>query len=59
MFTSKDLETRFNVSAKTLRSDFEGLVSVGLMETVPLNKRLTGYTRSKNFELRLEEIKGN
>ena len=59
MFTSKDLETRFNVSAKTLRSDFEGLVSVGLMEIVPLNKRLTGYTRSKNFELRLEEIKGN
>ena len=59
MFTSKDLETRFNVSVKTIRSDLEGLVSVGLMETVPLNKRLTGYTRSKNFELRLEEIRGN
>lgn len=59
MFTSKELETRFNVSVKTIRSDLEGLVSVGLMETVPLNKRLTGYTRSKNFELRLEEIKGN
>ncbi|MCR4712985.1 MAG: Fic family protein [Treponemataceae bacterium] len=59
MFTSKDLETRFNVSVKTIRSDLEGLVSAGLMETVPLNKRLTGYTRSKNFELRLEEIKGN
>ena len=59
MFTSKDLETRFTVSVKTIRSDLEGLVSVGLMETVPLNKRLTGYTRSKNFEIRLEEIKGN
>ena len=59
MFTSKELETRFNVSVKTIRSDLEGLVSVGLMETVPLNKRLIGYTRSKNFELRLEEIKGN
>ena len=59
MFTSKELETRFNVSVKTIRSDLEGLVSVGLMETVPLNKRLTGYTRSMNFELRLEEIKGN
>ena len=59
MFTSKDLETRFNVSVKTIRSDLEGLVSVGLMETVPLNKRLTGYTRSKNFEMHLEEIKGN
>ena len=59
MFTSKDLETRFNVSVKTIRSDLEGLVSAGLMEPVPLNKRLTGYTRSKNFEFRLEEIKGN
>ncbi len=59
MFTSKALETRFNVSVKTIRSDLEGLVSAGLMEAVPLNKRLTGYTRSKNFELRLAEIKGN
>lgn len=59
MFTSKDLETRFNVSVKTLRSDLEGLVSVGLMESVAINKRLTGYTRSKNFENKLEEINGN
>ena len=59
VFTSKDLETRFNVSVKTIRSDLEGLVSVGLMETVPLNKRLTGYARSKNFEKRLREIRGN
>jgi DeoR/GlpR family transcriptional regulator of sugar metabolism len=59
MFTSKDLQTRFNVSVKTIRSDLEGLVSAGLMEPVSLNKRLTGYTRSKNFELRLEEIRGN
>ena len=59
MFTSKDLETRFNVSAKTLRSDLEGLVKAGLMETVAINKRLTGYARSKDFDLRLAEIKGN
>lgn len=59
IFTSKDLETRFNVSVKTLRSDLEGLVSAGLMEPVPINKRLTGYTRSKNFDSRLEEIRGN
>ena len=58
-FTSKDLETRFNVSVKTIRSDLEGLVELGLLTTVPLNKRLTAYTRAKNFEERLEEIKGN
>lgn len=59
MFTSKDLETRFNVSVKTLRSDLEELVKAGLMETVAINKRLTAYTRSKDFDLRLAEIKGN
>ena len=59
VYTSKELETRFNVSVKTIRTDLEGLVEKGLMETIALNKRLRGYTRSKNFELRLEEIKGN
>ena len=58
-FTSKDLETRFNVSVKTIRSDLEGLVGLGLLTTVPLNKRLTAYTRAKNFEERLREVKGN
>ena len=58
-FTSKDLETRFNVSVKTIRSDLEGLVELGLLSTVPLNKRLTAYTRAENFEERLREIKGN
>ncbi|SEQ49739.1 Fic family protein [Treponema bryantii] len=59
IFISKDLETRFNVSVKTIRSDLEGLVELGLLTTVPLNKRLTGYTRAENFEERLGEIRGN
>ncbi|MCR5218499.1 Fic family protein [Treponema sp.] len=59
MFTSRDLQTRFNVSVKTIRSDLEGLVSAGLMESIPLNKRLTAYTRSKTFDSRLKEIRGN
>ncbi len=59
IFTSKELETRFNVSVKTIRSDLESLVEKGLMETVALNKRLRGYTRSKVFEQRLADIKGN
>mgnify|MGYP004696023201 CR=1 FL=1 len=57
MFTSKDLETRFNVSVKTLRSDLEGLVNAGLVERVDINKRLKGYARSRNFEIVLEEIR--
>ena len=59
MFTSREMETRFNVSVKTARSDLEGLVEAGLLETVPINRRLKGYTRSRDFETRLEEIRGN
>lgn len=59
IYTSKDLLTRFNVSVKTLRSDLEGLVELGLMQIIPLNKRLNGYTKSKEFENKLGEIRGN
>lgn len=59
IFVSKDLEIRFNVSVKTLRSDLEALVATGLLEKIPLNKRLTGYARTKDFERKLEENKGN
>ena len=59
MFTSREMETRFNVSVKTARSDLEGLVEAGLLETVPINRRLKGYARSRDFETRLEEIRGN
>lgn len=59
IFISKELATRFSVSIKTIRSDLEGLVKLGLLITVPLNKRLTGYSKAENFEERLEVIKGN
>ena len=49
LFSSKELVTRFAVSVKTIRSDLETLVRKGLLEPVPLNKRLVGYARSKEF----------
>ena len=57
VFTSKDLETLFGVSVKTVRSDLEGLADAGLMERVALNRRLTGYTRSSNYEERVKELR--
>lgn len=56
---SKDLEYLFSVSVKTIRSDLNGLVGLKLLETVPINQRLTGYIRVKNFEDKLAEISGN
>lgn len=59
VFTSKDLERVLNVSVKTIRSDLEGLVEMGLLVRVPMNKRLVGYAKSGSFEVKLEEIRGN
>ena len=58
VFISKELERVMNVSVKTIRSDLEGLVQLGLLEKVPMNKRLFGYTKSESFESRLREIRG-
>lgn len=58
VFISKDLESMFSVSVKTIRSDLMGLVEIGLFEVVPINQRLMGYCRIKKFEEKLEEIKG-
>ena len=59
IFVSKDFETTFNVSVKTIRSDLEELVKMGILETVPMNRRLVGYARSKDFEFILMENRGN
>jgi len=59
VFISKELERVFNVSVKTIRSDLEGLVQLGLLDKVPINKRLSGYTKGSGFENRLREIRGN
>ena len=59
IFTSKDLEKYLDKTVKTIRSDLNHLVSLGLLDIVKINKRLRGYSRSKMFELKLEEIRGN
>ena len=56
---SKELERVLNVSVKTIRSDLEGLVSLGLLDRVPMNKRLIGYTKGSSFESKMKGIRGN
>lgn len=53
---SRELERTLNVSVKTVRSDLEGLTRLGLLDRVPLNKRLVGYTKSPAFESKLLEL---
>ena len=59
IFICKDLETELGVSVKTIRADLEGLVKKDLLKTIPLNKRLTGYIRTDDFEDKLKEFSGN
>ncbi|MBO7175696.1 MAG: Fic family protein, partial [Spirochaetaceae bacterium] len=40
IFISKDLQIELGVSVKTIRSDLEGLVKIGLLKALPMNKRL-------------------
>lgn len=37
----------------------EGLVKIGLLKVLPMNKRLIGYIRTDDFESKLGKIKEN
>ncbi len=58
IFIAKELTSLFNVSVKTARSDLQGLVSLGFMQEININKRQIGYIKSDDFESRIEEVKG-
>lgn len=55
-FTVNEMMLRFNVSEKTARNDLRGLVSLGLMDEKPLNKRKSGFSRADDFEEKLEGL---
>lgn len=59
IFIAKELETTFNVSVKTIRNDLMGLVQLGILESVAINQRLTGYTKVQNLEEKLNTFRGN
>ena len=58
VFTSKELVASLGVTEKTIRTDLENLVKLGLLERLPRNKRLISYIASEAFDSRLREIKG-
>lgn len=50
LFSVKEIETRFNVSNQTARTDLVGLEQKGYLEEIDLNKKTKGFCRSNNFE---------
>lgn len=46
----KEIETRLSTSNQTARTDLQGLVDLGYLETILLNKKTQAFGRSKQFE---------
>jgi Fic family protein len=46
----KEIESRFNVSNFTARSDLKMLVELGFLEIIQINKKKQIFTKSKDFE---------
>ena len=46
----KEMETRFNISNFTARSDLQGLVKLGFLSSVAVNRKQHNYIRSSEFE---------
>ena len=50
VLTVKEIENKFAVSNQTARSDIMGLVDLGLVQAIAVNKKKYNYIRADNFE---------
>ena len=49
LFSVREIETRFNVSNHTARTDLTGLAGMGYLDAIDLNKKTKGFSRSAKF----------
>lgn len=59
IFTAKELTSIFNVSIKTTRGDLQQLVLLGYMQEININQRQLGYIKSDDFDVKIEEVRGD
>ena len=45
----------FGITAKTARTDLQGLVALGLLKEKPLNQRTIAYIKTDNYDEVLNE----
>lgn len=50
MITVKDHQTRFNISPTTAKNDISGLIDMGAIVEIQLNKVKRGYIKSEKFD---------
>jgi Fic family protein len=54
--TVKEIENRFSVSNFTARTDLEGLVTIGYLAEIQINKVKRSYIRSTQFDSLMREV---
>lgn len=57
VFTSKEVENRFNISSFTARADLKQLVNLGFMKVIQVNKIKQSFIRSADFDKVLGKYK--
>ncbi|KAB1068980.1 Fic family protein [Tamlana sp. s12] len=57
VFNTKEIENRFNVSNYTARTDLKGLVELGFLEIIPVNKVKRNFIKSIHFNELLKKHK--
>jgi len=50
IFNTKEIETRFDISNFTARSDLRNLVALGFLEIIQVNKKKQNFIKSKEFD---------
>lgn len=53
----KEIESRFNVSNFTARTDLKSLVELGFLDIIQVNKKRQSFIKSNNFEKNLKKYK--
>lgn len=53
----KEIESRFNVSSYTARTDLRTLVELGFLEIIQVNKKKQNFIRSKKFDMNLDKYR--
>jgi Fic family protein len=56
VLNSKEIEKRFNISNFTARQDLKGLVNLGFLEIVQVNKVKQNFIKSKLFDKLIKQI---
>lgn len=57
ILNTKEMESRFNVSNYTARTDLKSLVQLGFLEIIQVNKQKQNFVKSSNFESSFKKYK--